>query len=65
MLSVALVAGALAGISTSTAQAQTAGGYGPLRISCCTPKPAAAAAFWLRSRHWRSRATAAAGRATR
>src|SRR5437763_6193962 len=33
MLSVALVAGALAGISTSAAQAQTAGGYGPLQIS--------------------------------
>src|SRR5437868_7504591 len=33
ILSVALVAGALAGISTSTAQAQTAGGYGPLQIS--------------------------------
>ena len=33
MLSVALVAGALAGISTSAAQAQTAGAYGPLQIS--------------------------------
>ena len=33
MMSVALVAGALAGISTSAAQAQTAGGYGPLQIS--------------------------------
>ena len=33
MLSVALVAGALADISTSAAQAQTAGGYGPLQIS--------------------------------
>jgi lysophospholipase L1-like esterase len=33
ILSVALVAGALAGISTSAAQAQTAGGYGPLQIS--------------------------------
>ena len=33
MLSVALVAAALAGISTSAAQAQTAGGYGPLQIS--------------------------------
>ena len=33
MLSVALVAAALAGISTSAAQAQTSGGYGPLQIS--------------------------------
>ncbi|HVQ66198.1 MAG TPA: hypothetical protein VMT08_01750, partial [Bradyrhizobium sp.] len=33
MLSVALVAAALAGIPTSAAQAQTAGGYGPLQIS--------------------------------
>src|SRR5438105_5441581 len=33
ILSIALVAGALAGISTSAAQAQTAGGYGPLQIS--------------------------------
>ena len=33
MLSVALVAGALVGISTSAAEAQTAGGYGPLQIS--------------------------------
>ena len=33
MLSVALVAGALVGMSTSAAQAQTAGGYGPLQIS--------------------------------
>jgi lysophospholipase L1-like esterase len=33
MLSVALLAGALAGISTSAAQAQAAGGYGPLQIS--------------------------------
>ena len=33
MLSVALVAGTLAGIFTSAAQAQAAGGYGPLQIS--------------------------------
>ena len=33
MLSVALLAGALAGLSTSAAQAQTAAGYGPLQIS--------------------------------
>ena len=33
ILSVALVAGALAGISTFAAQAQTARGYGPLQIS--------------------------------
>ena len=33
MLSVVLVAAALAGISTSAAQAQTSGGYGPLQIS--------------------------------
>ena len=33
MLSVALVAGALAGLSTSPAQAQAAAGYGPLQIS--------------------------------
>ena len=33
MLSVALVAGALADLSTSAAQAQTSGGYGPLQIS--------------------------------
>ncbi|HVQ69542.1 MAG TPA: hypothetical protein VMT08_18775, partial [Bradyrhizobium sp.] len=33
MLSLALVAGALTGISLSSAQAQTAAGYGPLQIS--------------------------------
>ena len=33
MLSVVLVAAALAGISTPAAQAQTSGGYGPLQIS--------------------------------
>ena len=34
-------------------------------ISCCTPKPRAAAACWPPSRRWQSRATAAAGRAIR
>jgi hypothetical protein len=80
MLSVALLAGTLAGISTSVVQAQTAGGYGPLQISwevrnrfrlfreerdfMLHVESGRGRSVLATSRRWQSRATAAAGRAT-
>ncbi len=79
---VALLAAALGGLAASAAEAQIAGGYGPLQISwevrnrfrlfreerdflLARGELAAAAAFSPPNRRWRSKATAAAGRATR